>query len=68
MSDDDKAWLKEWLPKVGGALFPLFVLAFLGAHDQPGSPASLWYGVRMAILPAAAATAIVLAIMWRRRS
>jgi hypothetical protein len=34
---------------------------------MPGSPASLWFALQMAILPAVAATAIVLAFMWQKR-
>lgn len=67
MREEDKAWLKEWAPKLAAAIYPLCVLAFLGGHERPGSPASLWFALQMAILPAVGLTAAVLAVMWVRR-
>jgi hypothetical protein len=67
MDEQDKAWLKDWGPKVGACAYLVLVLAFLGSHEVPGSPAAMWFALQMAILPAVAITAVVLAFMWQKR-
>jgi hypothetical protein len=68
LSEAEKAWLRMWVPRVGGALYLLLVMSFLAGHPAPGSVASLIYGLINAILPTVGATAILFVglIIFRR--
>jgi len=60
----DRAWIREWAPKLGITAYLLFVLAFMAGHPLPGSLASLSYAVAYAIVPALIATGAVLGVMY----
>jgi hypothetical protein len=67
VDESTKAWIKDWLPKLAAAIYPLCVLAFLGSHERPGSPDSVWFAVTAAVLPTVVLTAVVLGVMWLKR-
>src|SRR3546814_19483084 len=55
--------LKIWGVKIAGTAYLLFVFAFMAAHPQPDSMASLSYALSLAIVPAAVATLAVLGVL-----
>ena len=63
MDSKDRRWLREWLLRIGGTAYLLFVFAFLASHPRPGSMESLSYALGMAVIPALVGTLAVLGIM-----
>lgn len=70
LSEAEKAWVREWAPKIFGTAYLLCLMAAVGAHPRPGSLDSVATGL-LAALPWAlglgAATTLA-ALFWRRRS
>lgn len=56
--DKDRAFIAEWMPKIGGAAVLFFTMIFLASHPQPGSIDSLIFGVSRGV-PAALGVTII---------
>jgi hypothetical protein len=63
LDPDIRRLLKDWGVKIAATAYLLFTFAFLAGHPQPGSMASLSYGLTMAIIPAAIAAGAVFGVM-----
>lgn len=70
LSENEKAWLREWAPKIFGTAYLLCFMAMIGAHPRPGSLDSLSAAL-VAALPwalALGAAGTLGALIWRRRA
>ena len=66
---DDKDFIQEWMPKIGGAAVAFFTLIFLASHPRPGSIDSLIYGLSRGV-PAALLASLAIfgvVVVLRRR-
>jgi peptidoglycan/LPS O-acetylase OafA/YrhL len=60
MRAEDRKWVRNWSLRVCGAFYLLGVMAFMAAHPQPGSVASLTAAAGLAVVPAF----VVLLLAW----
>ena len=61
--DKDRAFISEWMPKIGGAAVLFFTMIFLASHPQPGSIDSLIFGVSRGVPAALGVTIVVFLVL-----
>ena len=58
LDQEDRDFITEWMPKIGGAAVLFFTMILLASHPKPGSIESLIYGLSRGV-PAALVVTIV---------
>ena len=60
---EDRDFISQWMPKIGGTATVFFTMILLAAHPRPGSIDSLIFGVSWGIPSALVVTVLVFLVL-----